>query len=85
MWCNQTDHSRDFLKRRADCGERSRGLPAKQHRKACHECASGYRQLTAFDQTDGVFEGLQRAIQQADLVTSQLNLAMEAVVFSIVL
>ena len=32
----------------------------------------------AFDQTDGVFEGLQRAIQPADLVRSLLNRAMEA-------
>jgi hypothetical protein len=30
------------------------------------------------DQVDGVFEGLQRAIQLTDLVTSQLNLAVEA-------
>lgn len=30
------------------------------------------------DQVDGVFEGLQRAIQLTDLVTSQLNLVVEA-------
>ena len=32
----------------------------------------------AFDKTDGVFEGMQRAIQPAGLVRSLLNRAMEA-------
>ena len=47
-------------------------------RRACHASASGFRQLTAFHQTNAVLEGLNTAIQPAVFVTSQLNRAPDA-------